>query len=305
MCVKYFFPPAFGRTMAIAEVLSSSYIVALVPKEDSEPVWKRSRFYLWDNSHSEMLDTVELPSPILSLTTRSEYILAATATAVYLYSTDLGQVLHTYTVHPTTAAAAPPFVAMTSEPTPFLAAFPGSEKSRLSLCTLKDDDSDEGIGIGELAARAITEERPSFAAFSRDGSLLAVAALGGTRIAVYDTASGRLVASFRRGRSPTTITAAAFSEDKTMLAVASIHGTVHIFGLPGDEAKGKKGSAETVSSAMLPCPQTMVTLAFVEEEISRLVVIGSDGSWTVYGLSLGKDKILAKIEHRCDTLDLN
>lgn len=295
--------------MTIAEVVSSSYIVALVPREDSEPVWKRSHFYLWDNSHSEMLDTVDLNSPILALTTRSEYILAATATAIYLYSTDLGQVLHTYTVHPTTAAAAPPFVAMTSEPTPFVAAFPGSEKSRLSLCTIKDDDGDGGIGIGELAARAIAEERPSYAAFSRDGSLLAVAALGGTRIAVYDTASGKLVASFRRGRSPTTITAAAFSEDKTMLAVASVHGTVHIFWIPGEEAKSKKGGGggggTTVSSAMLPCPQSMVTLAFMEEEITKLVVVGCDGSWTVYGLSVGKDKIVAKIEHKCDGLDLN
>lgn len=294
--------------MAIAQVVSSSYIVALVPQNDSEPVWKKTHFYLWDNTHSEMLNSVNLNSPILSLSARSEYILAATTTGIHIYSTDLGQVLQTYPI-PTTSFF-PPFGSMTSEPTPFSASFPTPEKSHLALCRSKgvDDDNDIFDLVTSGVYTKIPEERTSYSAFSKDGSLLAVAAAGGTRIAVYDTVKGTLIACFRRGRSPATMTAMVFSEDNTMLAVASFHGTIHIFGIAGEAKRmgeSTQNAAAAAGLATLPCPQTMLTMAFVEEEIKRLVVVGCDGTYSVYGLSVANGKLFVKVETKNDKLDLN
>ena len=291
--------------MAIAEVISSSAIVVLVPRDDSEPLWKKSCFYLWDNRRGEVLDSVDMGgAPVVAVATRSEYVLAATANKACLYSTDMAQVLQTFTFR---SSGASPFVAMTAEPVPFAAMFPTPttttttttpiSKCSAVLCTVANSDSDSG----DVVLDPMQEERASFAAFSQDGSLVAVAAGSGTIIAVYDTATKGLRAHFKRGRSTAAITGAAFSTDNTLLAVTSSHGSLHVYGLTGTVNNTVEKPGVVTSPLTLPCPQTQVAVAFADGS-EKLVVVSSGGAWIAYALTVADGKVMAKISVRGDSL---
>lgn len=121
------------------------------------------------------------------------------------------------------------------------------------LDALSDSDAADGIAgsvvlydalaLAPLGAVVAHKSALATLALDSEGSLVATALTKGTIIRVFDTASGRRVAEFRRGMAGTQIHLLNFNLDLTLLCCSSSNQTVHIFRL-GPGLSQETGSEE-------------------------------------------------------------
>lgn len=146
------------------------------------------------------------------------------------------------------------------------------------------------------------------------GTRIASASEKGTIIRVFDSASGTLLDTFRRGTAQATVQCIAFNYDASIIAVTSDKGTLHFFNVGGENKGSKlKNFLPTLiagdyfeskwSFANITVPEQHSICGFVQDATNTLIVLGATG--TYYRISLAPDasgQRVAKLEQTANFL---
>ncbi|OHS94961.1 hypothetical protein TRFO_38849 [Tritrichomonas foetus] len=109
--------------------------------------------------------------------------------------------------------------------------------------------------------------------FSPDGSLIATASEKGTLIRIFDSVTGALLSTFRRGAIPSNILALAFSPSNSQLVAISDNGTAHLF--PADERNGNPADPPRAVAKAKIEKGVFVQAVYAREDL--LYIISSSG----------------------------
>jgi hypothetical protein len=183
------------------------------------------RVLIWSNQSGEGRSQLEFAEPVLGLSLSPRYLLILLSESAIVYDFDHARALSDIVTAPSTGAGA-------------------ISGGRIAVCGLQPgfiSVSDVLDGTQPTIFRA--HDHPiSRIRLSPDGATVATASHKGTLIRLFDCASGRQLAAFRRGAIPGAIVAIAISQSNQEVVVVSAKGTVHFFTV----AAAREGGGEPV-----------------------------------------------------------
>lgn len=283
--------------IGIVEMLFRCNILALVGG-GPQPKFPTNKVMIWDDYQNKCIADLEFRSEVKSVKLRRDRIVVVLENKVYVYNFADLQLLHQVETYMNAKG-----LCALSPGTNVVLAVPG-QKVGTAHVELYDSKQTQVIQAHNNALTQIV--------LNLDGTRLATSSEKGTLIRIFDTKTGDQLKELRRGADKAEIFSLAFNPTSKWICVSSDKGTVHLYGLTGendgsshessvefeknklkDEGKTRHSSLAFMkevlpsyfssewSFAQFHLPETQCLISF-GAEANSIIAVCADGSYYKY-----------------------
>ena len=214
--------PQFPAGCNLISTLGTSNILAITPlEEESKSV------YVWDRNNNCQMLKIDYNQPVVAVTLKPEYIIAATTKNVQVRNLSNSSLLRKFDTTFNRDGIFDTPSAFSSN----IIAFPATDIGVVTIVDI-DDSSSTPKHVHAFKSSILSIK------FSSNGRLLAICGDGGRTVNVYNYPSLKLIAHLKRGTTSTRINSMTFDEHGTRLAVSDNSETIHVFDLHQEPEDG-------------------------------------------------------------------